>query len=123
MTVCLICEERNGDVMRCCSKHICSTCIKSIKDSIYSNTCPFCRSSIEFEENSLVSDDVIKRYIKKFPNEIYAYDRYKITPSKYIPTFYSECLNRNHSISIEKPYGVVIVCNTCNKRKGYNWLK
>ena len=105
-----------------CNHKFCENCITEWSNK--NNSCPICRSPINLV-NQKISEDIntdrLNQVIRRFPSELYIYGM-KVTPSKYLGSFFGSCINGCHSIVIDKPYGVVLTCNTCNKRKGYNWI-
>ena len=44
--VCTICKEKDNDIQTNCKHHFCTSCICSWL--IITNTCPFCRQTIDF---------------------------------------------------------------------------
>ena len=49
-------------------------------------------------------------------------NNFEVTPEKYLSSFNNNCV-QNHVIKISKPYGVLLICETCGNIKSYNWMK
>ena len=91
-----------------CNHSICKSC--KIKINKINSRCPLCRVNF-----------TIKNLSGNINYSLYG-NGYQVTPEKYLPTFYENCLNQNHKIIISKPYGVLLTCSDCGKKKSYNWL-
>ena len=72
-------------------------------------TCPCCRALVMEEAKRLIMSRL----------EITNYTNCPITPEKYIEKV---CIENDHHVYIDKPYGVVTRCYTCGVTKCYNYL-
>ena len=72
---------------------------------INKNTCPLCRSNINFNNKITIGN-------------LYGCI---VTPEKYLSQDkMSDCLN--HNLIINKPFGVTIYCQDCDKTHCFNWI-
>lgn len=111
---CCICLEEKTLIETKCKHKFCNNCITDWTNK--KNNCPLCRKSI-----NQMNINKLNLVIGRFPRELNIHGM-KVTPSKYLGSFFGSCINKSHNITINKPYGVILVCVTCNKRKGYNWI-
>lgn len=105
---CPVCFENINLETLSCNHQVCISCKNKIGK--INNKCPLCRCSFTIKKLS-----ESKKY---FLNDY----GYKVTPEKYLATFYDTCLNQNHKVKIDKPYGVLLSCLDCGKVKSYNWM-
>ena len=113
---CCICLEEKILMETKCKHKFCNNCITEWTNK--NNNCPLCRESINQKNINKKNLNIV---IRRFPRELKIYGM-TVTPSKYLGTFFEMCINEYHNIRIRKPFGVILVCDTCNKSKSYNWI-
>ncbi len=104
MEQCCICFDNKKLVnIGECQHEFCSKCIEKWKES--SNNCPLCRSNINYNNRITIGN----------------LNGLTVTPEKYLSQDkISNCLN--HNLIINKPFGVTIYCQDCNKTHCFNWI-
>ena len=115
---CCICLEEKTLIETECKHKFCNNCITEWTNK--NNNCPLCRKSIN-QTNMNMNINKLNLVIGKFPRKLNI-NGMTVTPSKYLGSFFELCINEGHNITIGKPFGVLLICNTCNRRKSYNWI-
>lgn len=114
---CFICLENNILINSIweCNHSFCISCTNSLKET--NNNCPLCRSNITNNNNTNNSNlktntlnlDVI-RNIKPIINKNFYISKWKR----------KQCLDENHNFIVVRPYGVLVICETCNLIDNFN---
>ena len=113
---CPICFELIDDLIKLeCNHSFCKNCINKWRQN--ANTCPCCRKNINLEKESSIYGTYQGCSI--IEGNLYGF---RPTLSKYLSDEkILSCTENGHQFVINKPYGILINCQTCNKDYCFNW--
>ena len=118
---CPICLDTFKNIKKLsCNHDFCKDCI----DKWTKNTCPLCRKVIinqrKEQENLIPELYCIYKNCRIYQGNLYGF---RPTLDNYLEDSRIKiCVNSQHKIFINKPYGVTIFCKDCNKTILFNWL-
>ena len=113
---CIICFEKINSNSNKCTLLSCHQCFHDdcLRKWFKTNSsCPMCRKEVNIPVDNF-------DYNGNYRNQITfgALNGFQITVNKYlIPS----CIVNNHTIKIEKPYGVITRCMNCNNVKCFGY--